>query len=480
MNTNKGNESDNQKTVKTAFLNTFANGVSLVIGMIMVPVISRVFLPEELGIATTFLSTRNVSVIIVTLAIYSYVNRAMIDLKNRDEKKDYIFTITLFSIFMTAIFFFLLFPFRNQLKEMLSLDSFLYYWLFASILGFALYSIADYYCIFHNKSKTVFAIVLCSGPVSQFLSVGLAYVFPTKKYWGRVLGLDAAYMIISVLLLVWLLFSGKRRFCLNQLRRTISFTIPIIPHLLSQMVLTQCDLIMISSLTSSDKSGLYSMGHTIGFLALTVMSQVMASWSPWVYRKIKEKNETMVYANAKLIFLLGAYLSIGLLTISTELVHLFLAPSYSPCIYIIPPLVLSMFFQFCYIFLYDLEYYYKKPNWIAVSSIVAAVLNFILNFIFIPAYGYLAAGYTTMASYFTLLLCSYFFVRKLNVSRIYPLGYFVKMGLMVIGYTLFSMCFLDSIQIRYGVFLCTSGAFLWMHRKMIAEKWKQVLRWRKK
>ena len=168
MNTNKGNESDNQKTVKTAFLNTFANGVSLVIGMIMVPVISRVFLPEELGIATTFLSTRNVSVIIVTLAIYSYVNRAMIDLKNRDEKKDYIFTITLFSIFMTAIFFFLLFPFRNQLKEMLSLDSFLYYWLFASILGFALYSIADYYCIFHNKSKTVFAIVLCSG-ISVFV-----------------------------------------------------------------------------------------------------------------------------------------------------------------------------------------------------------------------------------------------------------------------------------------------------------------------
>lgn len=479
MNTNKENVSDNRRTAKTAFLNTFANGVSLIIGMVMVPVISRVFLPEELGIATTFLSTRNVSVIIVTLAIYAYVNRAMIDLKGREEKKDYLFTVTVFSMIMTAAFFLVLFPFQNRLKSVLSLDDFLYHWLFVSILGFALYSIASYYCIFHNKSKTVFAIVLCSGPASQFLSVGLAYLFPSKKYWGRVLGLDAAYIIISIVFLLWIFFAGRRKFRIKQLQRTVLFTIPIIPHLLSQMVLTQCDLIMISSLTSSDKSGLYSMGHTIGFLALTVMSQVMASWSPWVYRKLKEKNETMVYANAKLVFLLGAFLSIGLLTISTELVHLFLASSYAPCIYIIPPLVLSMFFQFCYIFFYDLEYYYKKPNWIAVSSIVAAVLNLILNFIFIPAYGYLAAGYTTMASYSALLFCSYLFVRKLNVSDIYPLGYFVKTGCLVIIYTVFSMLFQGNVLIRYSVFVCITGIVIWIYRKMLTGLLKQVLKRRK-
>lgn len=480
MNKNKGMESDNQKTVKTAFLNTFANGISLVIGMVMVPVISRVFHPEELGIATTFISTRNIAVILVTLAVYGYVYRAMIDLKNEKEKKDYIFSLTVFSIFTTTVFFLILFPFQNWVKGLLSWDSFLYYWLFVSILCFALYSIADYYCIFHNKSKIVFAIVLCSGPVSQFLSVGLAYFFPSRKYWGRVLGLDAAYVLISIVLIVWLLVTGKKKFDLPHIKRTLSFSIPLIPHLLSQMVLTQCDLIMISSLTSSDKSGLYSMGHTIGFLALTVMSQVMASWSPWVYRKIKEGNERMVRTNAKFIFLLGSYLSIGLLTISPELVHVFLAPSYSACVYIIPPLVLSMFFQFCYIFMYDLEYYYKKPDWIAVSSMIAAVLNLFLNFIFIPAYGYLAAGYTTMASYFALLLCSYCFVRRLNVSGIYPLRYFAKTGAVVVSYTIFSMLCLDSLLIRYGVFLGLTVLILWGYRTMLAGLPKKMLEWRKK
>lgn len=475
MNTDKKFESDKQNTIKTAFLNTFTNAVSLVIGMIMVPVISRVFLLEELGIATTFLSTRNILVIIVTLAVYSYVNRAMIDLQGKTEKKDYLFTITLFSLFMTAAFFLLLIPFQDKVKTYLTLDTFLYHWLFFSIPSFALYTIAYYYCLFHNKSKTVFIIVLCSGPLSQILSVGLAGLFPFRKSWWRVLGLDSTYMVTSVLFLLWLIFSGKRRFRTEHLRQTIAFTIPIIPHLLSQMVLTQCDLIMISTLTSSDRSGLYSMGHTVGFLAFTVMSQIMASWSPWVYRTIKEGKETVIYTNARLIFLLGAYLSIGLLTISTELVHLFLSSSYSPCIYIIPPLTLSMFFQFCYIFMYDLEYYYKKTKWIAVCSLFAAVLNLMLNYMFIPLYGYLAAGYTTMASYLTLLLTNYFCVRKLHVSKIYPLGYFFKTGCLVIGYTIFSMLFQENILMRYGVFLFITAMIVRHDWPLLNKLLRQVL-----
>ena len=41
------------------------------------------------------------------------------------------------------------------------------------------------------------------------------------------------------------------------------------------MVLTQCDLVMISFFCGSKESGIYSMGHTVGFLALTVMSQIL-------------------------------------------------------------------------------------------------------------------------------------------------------------------------------------------------------------
>ena len=84
------NQKDSVQTAKTAILNTFANCISLVVGMIMIPIITRVLSVSQMGIANTFISTRNTMVIIITCAVYAYVHRAMIEFKN--EKKSYLFS----------------------------------------------------------------------------------------------------------------------------------------------------------------------------------------------------------------------------------------------------------------------------------------------------------------------------------------------------------------------------------------------------
>ncbi|MCI9402001.1 MAG: oligosaccharide flippase family protein [Lachnospiraceae bacterium] len=442
---NSGSETKN--TVKTALLNTIANMCTLIIGVIMIPVITRVIPQSDLGIASTFLANRNIIVIFVTLAVYTFVHKAMLEFA--DDKRNYIFTISLFCILMVAVAFIFTLPFKEYMKKVLSLDHFLYYWLFVSILAFALYLIADYYCIFHNYSLIVFVIVMSCGPVSQFLSVGLSCVFPNNKYIGRVIGLDAAYVIVSLVLLVWLFLSKRKVFCSNYLIRTLKFSVPVIPHLLSQMVLTQCDLIMISYYAGNAESGIYSMGHTIGYLGYNVMGQIMAVWSPWVYRRLEEKSGQSIYQKFPLMILLGAYISIGLMTISPELICIFLTNDYLPCIYIVPPLVVAMFFQISYVFLYDLEYYYKKPQWIAIASTVAAVLNLILNFIFIKRYGYLAAGYTTVFSYLILLIINYAFAKKLNLKKVYDVKFIWICVVGVVLYMVLMFQFINAILIRY-------------------------------
>lgn len=457
---------DSRLTVKTALLNTVANMISLVVGMVMVPIIARVISEEELGIASTFLATRNTLVILATLAVYAFVNRAMLEFEK--EKKDYIFSITCFCVFMVGLVFLISLPFRGFLQEALALDDFLYYWLFVSCLGFALYSIGDYYCIFHNKSLIIFFIVLCSGPVAQFLSVGLAFVMPENKYIGRVLGLDAAYIVVAIVLLLWLVFSGRHKFRKSYITRTLKFTVPVIPHLLSQMVLTQCDLMMITAMVGEAESGIYSMAHTVGFLAFTVMSQLMAAWSPWVYRRLEEKDTESIRANSGFMILLGMYLTIGLLTISPELIRIFLTEAYLPCIYIVPPLVVAMFFQFIYLFFYDLEYYYKKPQWIACASVAAAGLNLVLNFIFIPRFGYIAACYTTVASYFVLLLMNYIFAGRLGANQAYDIRQILANSAGVVLYTVLMFMFVDVIWVRYLLLaVITVVLFAFEYKKMM-------------
>lgn len=444
-------QNDNTQTAKTAILNTVANCISLVVGMIMIPIVTRVLSTEQMGIANTFISTRNTVVIIITCSVYAYVHKAMIEFK--DEKKSYIFSIIVFSILAVVISFCISLIFKEKLMKLLSLDNFLYYWLFISCLGFALYSIADYYCIFQNKYYIVAMIVLSVGPISQFLSVGLSYVLENDKYIGRVIGLDFVYLLVAVCLIVWMFVGRKPKFKTKYVKTTLAFTIPIIPHLLSQMVLTQCDLVMISYFCGSSKSGIYSMGHTVGFLALTVMSQIMASWSPWVYRRMEDKEFKTIFDNSKLIVLVGAFISIGLLTISTELIKIFLTDVYSPCIYIVPTLVVAMFFQFIYIFVYDFQFFNKKVKSIAASSIVAAIFNLITNYIFIPKFGFLAAGFTTLASYFVLLMINYFFTVRIGINKVYDIKQLFAWTIVVGVYALICVKLKNEFIVRYIMFI---------------------------
>lgn len=141
-------KNDAKQTAKTALLNTTANIISLIVGMVMIPVITRILTTEDMGVATTFISTRNTLVILFTLAVYSYVNKAMLEFK--EEKKNYVFTMVGFCTISCCVAFFALSLFKSQIQRLLSLDNFLFYWLFISCYILAVYNIANYYCAFHN------------------------------------------------------------------------------------------------------------------------------------------------------------------------------------------------------------------------------------------------------------------------------------------------------------------------------------------
>ncbi len=50
----------------------------------------------------------------------------------------------------------------------------------------------------------------------------------------------------------------------------------------------------------------------------------------------------------------------------------------------------------------------KKTKYILWLVFFPAIINIILNFIFIPIYGYIAAAYTTIISYWLILLIPFF------------------------------------------------------------------------
>ena len=91
--------------------------------------------------------------------------------------------------------------------------------------------------------------------------------------------------------------------------------------------------------------------------------------------------------------------------------------------------------------------------YIATASIIAALFNLVTNYIFIPRYGYISAGFTTLASYFVLLLVNYCFGIKLGINKVYDIKRFCLWTVFIALYAVICVGLKNAIVIRYGIFV---------------------------
>ena len=115
-----------------------------------------------------------------------------------------------------------------------------------------------------------------------------------------------------------------------------------------------------------------------------------------------------------------------------------------------------LFFIFLYSLFSNIEYYFQKTRFIAFATCISAIVNLILNFIFIKIYGYYAAGYTTLVCYICLAVLHYIFYRKVlkeeNIkNNVYDIKMICLMSfIVIIGMTVFAVTY-RYIFIRYAI-----------------------------
>lgn len=110
-------------------------------------------------------------------------------------------------------------------------------------------------------------------------------------------------------------------------------------------------------------------------------------------------------------------IAVALMLISPELVLIFGSPKYREAVYVIPPVAASVFFIFIYNILSMPQFYYEKTQFLMAASMAAAGANVVLNFIFIRLFGYIAAGYTTLACYMLYSVGHYIVSKRILVNE---------------------------------------------------------------
>lgn len=444
-------ENDGKKTIKSSFYYMIANIISILVSLITLSLLSKTMSTSDMGMATTFITIQTILSYVVLLSVYMSINRAM--LEKKIDIDQYFSTITIFSVASICIYYIIYFIFRKPINSFLEYDTLVVSFLFVSILFdnilLFLYTKWNY----HNKYIKCFLYNIITSPASQLLSLLFVYLLYNQKYFGRILGLKLLPIIIGIPCLIYILVKGKFKFKKDYLKYSLLIGIPSMAHLISQIILSNSDLLMIKSLTGASDAGIYSIAYTIGNVLFVTVISLLKPWAPWVYRRLDNNEIEPIYNNSKLIILICLILSLGLITISPEMIKLFLSKDYYDSMYLIAPLCIGMFFQIIYILFYDVEYYYKKFKKVSIYSGVSAILNIILNFIFIPIFGYIAAAYTTLISYMLLAILHYFGMKKADNRKIFNVKSICIYTIILVIFSFVNLYFLNNIFIRYILFI---------------------------
>ena len=442
-------KTDGKKTFLTILANSASSIITILVSLVTTVLITRILSTADLGIATSFSSLRSILTIICLLSVYISINRILLDVD--DKKFEFLSSIYIFSSLFCIIVFLIYFIFRKQFNNLFDFNTSLMLLMFSIIFLSNGAMIINSYWNYEGAYKKLLVYNIVSSSIAQITSVILAFILPSHKYLGRIIGVEIFNVLIGLVYGIYIILKGK--FCFNKeyILKSLKISLPMIPHLLSQILLTSSDLLMIKSIIGNSASGLYSMAYTIANIFYLIMIQIFMPWSPWVYRRIKENDIKSITDNSKLIIMCTAYLALGLFTVAPEMVNLFLPKSYFSSSLIIAPICTGIFFQIMSLLFYDVEYYYKKTKQISFISVIAAVLNLILNFIFIRKFGYQAAAYTTLVSYFVFFVMHYIGKRCVTKVKIYDMKY-----LMIVSLLLLIVCFTyvftnNNIIIRYLV-----------------------------
>lgn len=467
-------EDDGKKTVISMITYLIANIIGMAVSLVALPILTNLLSTAEMGIATSFTTLKNIITIIILLAMYISIDKMYISIKNINERYKYLSSIYIFSSISAILIYILYFVLKKNLNSILGFDTGMITLMFGMciLINGCTLMVADWN--FCNKAKNTFLYNLFVSPVSQILSIILVVILPSHKYLGRIIGVDFFNIVLGIICGFIILRRGRMTIKKEYVRESLQISLPMIPHLLSQIFLSSCDLLMIKSMTGESNAGIYSVAYTIANILYTISLQIFKPWSPWVYRRIENGETDSIKENSKMIMHIVWIFCIGIFTISPELIKLVINPEYAEASVIVAPICLGIFFQMMYTFFYDIEYYHKKNKQIALFSVITAIINIGLNYIGIRIWGYQAAAYTTIISYMILCVLHYFGMRKIDKRRYYDIKTLSILSFILIGITLLNVLFNDVIFVRY-IMLGICGIYILLkYKKLILSMLKKL------
>lgn len=421
---------------------------TLGLAFITMPIFTRLMSPEEYGVLSVFTSFEGVVAIIFGLGVRGAITRYYWE--DKDDFFEYLSSNIWLILIVSCTITLSSLLFINSLQKFLNIPLGMIFIAFAIAVPQALFQLYKAYLQAAKKSKKVATLNAISAVIGTGLAIIIMVQMTKERYYAKAIGQSIAALVMLVLTIWYLRKNISFHINKTHLKYSLVYGLPIILHLLSQNILNTFDQIIINQLVGGHETGLYSVAYKIGMIQSMVTMGILKAWTPMFYEKLNKNKIDEINILARKYAYIVMLVAVALIFFSREIIVVLADKRYHEALGIIPVIIISYFFFFLYTMYVNYAFYEKKTKNIALITIIAGGLNISLNYLLIPKFGYIAAAWTTLISYFALFILHYINVKYIiKIDRTTDIKIFV-LPLIILSFMGFLNYYLISINISHG------------------------------
>jgi O-antigen/teichoic acid export membrane protein len=375
---------------------------SKLIVFLMIPIYARVFTQEEFGMIDIFQSLLSLIMPLIILEMVQAVFRFSMEASNKESLRQ-IFTNGIIFSLSAAMVFSLLLYFLPVFLE------FQNYKIFFILVFFSQVTLQTIKIFYQGINEVRKFIVLEFIQVISFVTLNIVFLV---IYEIGIFGFFFALFISQVITVIYAIFGNRlyhyysyREFNYNMFKKMIGYSIPLIPNSMLAWVIASSDKYMLMYMNDMASVGIYAMAVKFPLLVLLIFGIFLQAWQISLTKNFSEKDLTLFISKifSTVSSLLIILVSV-LILINKPLLHFVLSDQFFIAYKYIPWLLLAILFKSFSSFLGVGYIASKKTKGAMYTTIIAAVLNIILNIILIPIYSINGAVFATLISYGVLFL----------------------------------------------------------------------------
>ncbi len=393
------------ETAKHALIYGISSAFQALIGFVLLPLLTKFYSAEEFGVYSLLILVSTLAGAFFFFGSSSTLNRYFFESDTEEHKKSTVsttFLITLIGAFLQII---LGFVFSNKLSILLTGSGDFSNQVFLILLASAIGILMNFNFVvirLEKKSKVFVQLNI----FSNLLNLALVYyllVFRNAGIYAPIIGLLIGNLVAFVISYFYVKkYLGEYN---NKImvREYLFFGLSTTINGITYYFLDWIDRYFVKQYASLSDVGIYSMGYKIGMIIQIIMIFPFGMiWSTFRMQYAKDPdNSKFVTRIISYYTVIGLFLVLATSLFAKELLFIFSGREEYYIAYKVVPIIMIAHLVYGYINIIDFGILIsKKLYFFYLTFIVGAGLNALLNFIFVPKFGYMASAYITLITYF--------------------------------------------------------------------------------